>query len=72
MAFQLLRILGKDMERIEGYRYLGDYIDSRLNWKTNSMVVYKKGLSWLRFLRTRRSFSVSGLLEEQHFSRGHK
>lgn len=33
-------ILDKDVRRVEDYRYLGIYIDSRLNWKTK-----KKGLS---------------------------
>ena len=48
----------------EDYRYLGVVIDNRLDWKSNTETVYKKGMSRLYFLRNLRSFKVcSEMLE---------
>jgi len=35
--------LGEEVEVVEDYRYLGDYLDSRLNWKHKTKAFYKKG-----------------------------
>lgn len=39
-------------------KYLGVYIDNKLDWSKNSLVTYKKGQSRLYFLRKLRSFRV--------------
>ena len=46
------------VEEVEDYRYLGVVIDNRLDWKSNTEAVYKKGMSRLYFLRKLRSFEV--------------
>lgn len=43
---------------MEDYKYLGVNIDNGLNWKTNRLAVYKKGMSRLYSLRKLRSFNV--------------
>lgn len=35
---------------VQSYKYLGVHLDSRLNWKKNSEVVFKKAQSRLFFL----------------------
>lgn len=44
---ETLRILDRDVEFVEEYKYLGVTIDNQLNWRANSMTVYKKGCSRL-------------------------
>ncbi|KAK0152303.1 putative RNA-directed DNA polymerase from transposon X-element [Merluccius polli] len=44
MPSQPLRIRG---EVVEDYKYLGVVIDNRLDWKSNTKAVYKKGMSRL-------------------------
>ena len=64
MASQPLHILGKDVEMVEDYKYLGVTINHRLDWRSNTEAVYKKGMSRLHFLRKLRSFKVfSKMLE---------
>ena len=59
MASQPLRILGK-----ENYKCLCLTINHRLDWRSNTEAVYKKGMNRLFFLRKLRSFSVySQMLE---------
>ena len=55
---QPLRILGEEVDVVEDYKYQGVDIDNRLNWKTNTEAVYKKGMSRLYFLRKLRSRSL--------------
>ncbi|KAI3368146.1 hypothetical protein L3Q82_007811 [Scortum barcoo] len=55
---QPLRIRGEVVEEVEDYKYLGVVIDNRLDWKSNTEAVYKKGMSRLYFLRKLRSFKV--------------
>ena len=63
-AAQPLRILGKDVEAVEDYKYLGVTINHRLDWRSNTEAVYKKGMSRLSFLRKLRSFNMwSKMLE---------
>ncbi len=51
-----------NVEMAEQYRYLGVSLDSKLEWSANTEAVYKKGLSWLYFLRRLRSFNVCNKL----------
>ena len=37
-----ISILGEEVEVVEGYRYLGDHLDNRLDWKCNTEAVYRK------------------------------
>ena len=67
MPLQPLWIRGKVVEDVEDYRYLG--VVNRLDWKSNTEAVYKKGMSRLYFLRKLRSFNVcSKMLEIFHQS----
>ena len=43
---------------VDDYKYHGVHIDNKLDWKTNTKAVYKKGMSRLFFLRKLRSFNV--------------
>ena len=53
-----ISILGEGVEVMEDYRYLGVYLDSRLDWKCNTEDVYRKGQSRFYFLRKLRSFNM--------------
>ncbi|KAI3356792.1 hypothetical protein L3Q82_003320 [Scortum barcoo] len=65
MPSQPLRIRGEVVEEVEDYKYLGVVIDNRLDWKSNTEAVYKKGMSRLYFLRRRlRSFNVGSRMLE--------
>ena len=54
----LVCIGGTDIDIVDSYKYLAVVLDNKLEWTTNTEAVYKKGLSWLYFLRRLRSFSV--------------
>ena len=56
---QPLWIRGEEVEEVEKYKYLRVVIDNRLDWKSNTEAVYKKGMSRLYFLRKLRSFYQS-------------
>lgn len=43
---------------LSDYKYLGFHLNNRLVWRTNSEVVYKKGMSIRYFQRKLRSFNV--------------
>ena len=54
---------------VEDYKYLRVVFDNRLDWKSNTEAVYRKGMSRLCFLRKLRSFNVcSKMLEIFHQS----
>lgn len=55
---QPVNIRGEDIEVVQTYKYLGVHLDNKLDWSTNTDELYKKGLSWLFFLRRLRSFIV--------------
>ena len=55
----LVCINGTEVAMVQSYRYLGVHLDNKLEWSTNTQVVYKKGLSWLDLLRRLKSFNVS-------------
>ena len=64
MTPQPLRILGKDVEVVEDYKYICVTINHRLDWRSNTEAVYKKGTSRLYFLRKLRSFNVCSKMLE--------
>ncbi|KAI3353469.1 hypothetical protein L3Q82_019997, partial [Scortum barcoo] len=65
MPSQPLRIRGEVVDEVEDYKYLGVVIDNRLDWKSNTEAVYKKGMSRLYFLRKLlRSFNVGSRMLE--------
>ena len=52
-------IKGEAIEIVDSYKYLGVYVDRRLDWKANTNAIYKKTQSRLFFLRRLRSFDAS-------------
>ncbi|KAI3354447.1 hypothetical protein L3Q82_018506, partial [Scortum barcoo] len=64
MPSQPLRIRGEVVDEVEDYKYLGVVIDNRLDWKSNTEAVYKKGMSRLYFLRKLRSFNMGSRMLE--------
>ncbi|XP_053534298.1 extracellular calcium-sensing receptor-like [Ictalurus punctatus] len=44
-------IQGIDFERVETYKFLGVHLNNKLDWSTNTDVLYKKGQSHLHLLR---------------------
>lgn len=50
--------LGKEVEVVKGYRYLGDQLDKRRDWKLNINAVYRKRQNRLCFVRKLGSFNV--------------
>ena len=52
-------IKGQVVEIVQSYKYLGVYLDSKLDWKENSNSVLKKTQSRLFHLRKLRSFDIS-------------
>ena len=44
-------ILGHNVDIVEHYKYMGTYINNKLDWPKNTEVLYKKGQSCLYFLR---------------------
>ena len=51
-------IVGHNMDIFDHYKYLGVFIDNKLDWTKNNEVLYKKGQSRLYFLRRLRSFNT--------------
>ena len=66
-ATQPLCILGENVTVVEDYKFLGVHLDNRLNWRTNTEAVYKKGMSRLYFLRKLRSFNVCSKMLEMFY-----
>ena len=50
------------MDVVQDYKYLGVYLDNKLDWAKNTEAVYKKGQSRLYFLRKLRSFKVCNIM----------
>ena len=57
-----ISINGVTVDVFEDYRYLGVYLDNKLDWAKNTETVYKKGQSRLYFLRRLRSFNVCNIM----------
>ncbi|KAJ0001685.1 hypothetical protein NQD34_001481 [Periophthalmus magnuspinnatus] len=53
-----ISIHGVSVDVVEEYKYLGVYLDNKLDWSRNVDAVYKKGQSRLYFLRRLRSFDI--------------
>ena len=49
----------EEVEVVETYRYLGLWLDNKLDWMSNNKQLYKKFQSRMYFLRRRRSFNRS-------------
>lgn len=47
-----------DTETVDSYKYPGLHLSNKLNWTTNTDVLYKKGQSRLHLLKRLRSFGV--------------
>ena len=54
----LVSIQGKDIETVDSYKYLGVHLNDKLDWTTNTDVLYMRGQSRLHLLRRLRSFGV--------------
>ena len=52
----LVSIQGKDIETVDSYKYLGFHLNYKLDWTTNSDVLYRRGESCLHLFRRLRSF----------------
>ena len=53
-----VNIQGLGIEIVGEYKYLGVHLSNKLDWTTNTDVLYKKGQSRLHLLRRLRSFGV--------------
>jgi len=53
-----MTIRGTDVEIVQDYKYLGVYMDSKLEWTKNSMATYMRGQSRLYFRNRLQSFGV--------------
>ena len=53
-----MNIQGLDIEIVGEYKYLGVHLNNKLDWTTNTDVLYRKGQSRLHLLRRLRSFGV--------------
>ncbi|KAK3568682.1 hypothetical protein QTP86_013210 [Hemibagrus guttatus] len=50
-----VNIQGKDIKRVDSYKYLGVHLNNKLDWTDNTDAIYKKGQSRLFLLRRLRS-----------------
>ncbi len=53
-----LKIMNADVDVVSEYKYLGVYIDDKLNWKCNTGKISAKCIQRLYFLRRMKSFNV--------------
>ena len=49
---------GNEVESVGNYKYLGVWLDNKLDWSCNTDHLYKRGQSKLYFLRRLRSFNI--------------
>lgn len=66
-SLPLVNIQGKDIVRVDSYKYLGVHLNNKLDWTDNTEAIYKKGQSRLFLLRRLRSFGVQGELLKSFF-----
>ena len=57
-----VNIQGRDIERVDSYKYLGVHLNHKLDWTHNTDALFRKGQSRLYLLRRLRSFGVRGPL----------
>ncbi|XP_078264925.1 uncharacterized protein LOC144598602 [Rhinoraja longicauda] len=55
-----VNIQGMDIGRVDSYKYLGVYLNNKLDRTENTDALYRKGQSRLYLLRRLRSFGVQG------------
>lgn len=48
--------------QVDSYKYLGVLINNKLHWSHNTDTLFRKGRSWMFFLRRLRSFSICSWL----------
>ncbi|KAI3367324.1 hypothetical protein L3Q82_008367 [Scortum barcoo] len=53
-----ISIRGTEVEVVSSHRYLGVQLDEKLDWRSHTESVYRKGQSRLYFLRRLRSFNI--------------
>ena len=53
---------GAEVEAVNSYKYLGVWLDNKLDWKTHTSYLYGKTQSRLYFLRRLRSFNICSKL----------
>jgi hypothetical protein len=53
-----VNIQESEIEIVTSYKYLGVYLNNKLDWSDNTVQVYKKGQSRIHLLRRLRSFGV--------------
>ena len=51
-------IRGDEVKIVDNYKYLGVWLDNKLDWSCNTDHLYKRGQSRLYFLRRLRSFNI--------------
>ncbi|KAI5098355.1 gastrula zinc finger protein XlCGF28.1-like [Silurus meridionalis] len=66
-SLPLVNIQGKDIVRVDSYKYLGVHLNNKLDWTDNTEAIYKKGQSRLFLLRSLRSFGVQEELLKTFF-----
>ncbi|KAK3514993.1 hypothetical protein QTP70_003264 [Hemibagrus guttatus] len=66
-SLPLVNIQGKDIERVDSYKYLGVHLNNKVDWIENTDAIYRKGLSRLFLLRRLRSFGMQGALLKTFF-----
>lgn len=57
-----ISINGVTVDVVQDYKYLGVYLDNKLDWAKNTEAVYKKCQSQLYFLRRLRSFNICNIM----------
>ena len=57
-----VKIGDDEVEVVDNYKYLGVWLDNKLDWSCNTDYLYKRGQSRLYFLRRLRSFNICSKL----------
>ena len=60
-------IRGTEIDIVDSYKYRSVVLDGKLEWTAYTEAVYKKGLSWLYFLRRLRSFNVCNRMLQVYY-----
>ncbi|KAI3365081.1 hypothetical protein L3Q82_010197 [Scortum barcoo] len=63
----VLLLEGAEVEAVDSYRYLGLWIDNKLDWTTHTSHLYGKTQSRMYFLRRLRSFNICSKLLQMFY-----